>query len=147
MEKKVVIYTDGACQNNPGIGGWGVILICEGNKKYISGFAEYTTNNKMELQAVIEALKSLKERSEIKLYTDSAYVKGGITRWIKSWKVNNWKNSERREIKNKEQWMELDYLSSLHNIEYYWVKGHAEDELNKEVDKLARNEILKYIKE
>ncbi|HSQ97936.1 MAG TPA: ribonuclease HI [Rickettsiales bacterium] len=140
---KVIIYTDGACSGNPGKGGWGAILIYGNVKKEISGYSELTTNNKMELQAVIEALSLLKRKCDVELWTDSNYVKSGITEWIYSWKKNNWKNAKKEVIKNQELWQKLDELNSFHNIKWNWVKGHADDELNNKVDKLARNEILK----
>ena len=140
--KKVIIYTDGACSGNPGKGGWGAILIYGDNKKEISGYDEFTTNNKMELQAVIEALKSLNRQCNIELYTDSVYVKDGITTWINNWKKNNWKTSKKENVKNKELWIELDELIHKHNINWNWVKGHADNELNNRVDELARQEIL-----
>ncbi len=140
---KVIIYTDGACSGNPGKGGWGAILIYGDNKKEISGYSELTTNNKMELQAVIEALSLLKRKCNVELWTDSNYVKNGITEWIYNWKKNNWKNSKKEIVKNQELWQKLDELNNFHNIEWNWVKGHGEDELNNRVDKLAKNEILK----
>ncbi len=140
--KKVTIYTDGACSGNPGKGGWGAILIYGNNKKEISGYSELTTNNKMELQAVIEALKLLKRQCEVDLYTDSVYVKDGITKWINNWKKNNWRTSKKDDVKNKELWVELDELTQKHNINWNWVKGHADNELNNRVDELARQEIL-----
>ncbi len=143
MDKKVIIYTDGACSGNPGKGGWGAILQYGDNIKEISGYSELTTNNKMELQAVIEALKLLKRRCDIELYTDSVYVKDGITKWIDNWKKNNWRTSKKDDVKNKELWVELDNLVNQHNINWNWVKGHADNEFNNRVDRLARNEIIK----
>ena len=143
MDKKVIIYTDGACSGNPGKGGWGAILQYRDNIKEISGYSELTTNNKMELQAVIEALKLLKRKCDIELYTDSVYVKDGITKWIDNWKKNNWRTSKKDDVKNKELWVELDNLVNQHNINWNWVKGHAENEFNNRVDRLARNEIMK----
>ncbi|MDR2527196.1 MAG: ribonuclease HI [Rickettsiales bacterium] len=132
------IYTDGSCSGNPGKGGWGAILLYGENKKKIYGCEEMTTNNKMELQAVIEALKAVRMEREIDIYTDSVYVKDGITKWIHNWKVNGWKNSKKEEVKNKEQWVELDNLTNKFKINWHWVKGHADDVLNNEVDRLAR---------
>jgi len=142
-EKKVVIYTDGACSGNPGKGGWGAILIYGENKKEISGYSKLTTNNKMELQAVIEALSLLKRKCNVEIWTDSSYVKNGITEWIHDWKKRNWKNSKKEAVKNQELWQKLDELNNFHNIKWNWIKGHAENELNERADKLARNEILK----
>ncbi len=135
---KITIYTDGACSGNPGVGGWGAILIYKDNKKELYGGNLHTTNNKMELTAVIEALKSLKKECEIDLYTDSKYVKDGITEWLYNWKKNNWKNSQKKDVLNKELWQELDNLQSSHKINWYWVKGHADNELNNRADELAR---------
>lgn len=142
-DKKIIIYTDGACSGNPGKGGWGAILKYGDHTKEISGYAESTTNNKMELQAVIEALKLIKKDYDIEIFTDSNYVKDGITKWINTWKLNNWKTSKRESVKNKELWLELDELRQKYNINWNWVKGHADDELNNRVDELARLEITK----
>lgn len=142
-DKKIIIYTDGACSGNPGKGGWGAILKYGDHTKEISGYAELTTNNKMELQAVIEALKLIKKDYDIEIFTDSNYVKNGITSWINTWKLNNWKTSKRESVKNKELWLELDELRQKYNINWNWVKGHADDELNNRVDELARLEIKK----
>ena len=141
--RKVIIYTDGACSGNPGKGGWGAVLKYGEITKQISGYSDLTTNNKMELQAVIEALKLLKKRCDVEIFTDSVYVKDGITKWINPWKINNWKTSKKEPVKNKELWIELDNLRNQHNINWNWVKGHADDEINNIVDKLARSEILK----
>lgn len=142
-DKKIIIYTDGACSGNPGKGGWGAILKYGDHIKEISGYAELTTNNKMELQAVIEALKLIKKDYDIEIFTDSNYVKDGITKWINTWKLNNWKTSKKESVKNKELWLELDELRQKYNINWNWVKGHADDELNNRVDELARLEITK----
>jgi ribonuclease HI len=139
--RQVVIYTDGACSGNPGKGGWGAILRYGEKIKEISGYNEYTTNNQMELTAVIEALKILKRQCKIQIYTDSQYVKNGITTWLRDWKKNNWKNSQKKSIKNKELWEELDKESQKHNIEWHWVKGHATNEWNNRADKLATSAI------
>ena len=144
-DKKIIIYTDGACSGNPGKGGWGAILKYGDHTKEISGYAELTTNNKMELQAVIEALKLIKKDYDIEIFTDSNYVKDGITKWINTWKLNNWKTSKRESVKNKELWLELDELRQKYNINWNWVKGHADDEINNKVDELARLEITKNI--
>ena len=142
-DKKIIIYTDGACSGTPGKGGWGAILKYGDHTKEISGYAELTTNNKMELQAVIEALKLIKKDYDIEIFTDSNYVKDGITKWINTWKLNNWKTSKKESVKNKELWLELDELRQKYNINWNWVKGHADDELNNRVDELARLEITK----
>ncbi len=143
MSKKLVeIFTDGACSGNPGPGGWGAILRYNGKEKEISGFALETTNNRMELIATIEALKLLKEPVIAKLYTDSIYVKDGITKWIKSWQKNNWKNSQKKDVKNQELWKELLQLCQIHDVEFIWVKGHNNHPENERADELARNAIL-----
>lgn len=136
---KITIYTDGACSGNPGIGGWGAILLYQDHRKEIYGGDKYTTNNKMELMAVIEALFALKkENCDIEIYTDSQYVKKGITEWLFGWKKNNWKNSKKQEVLNRDLWEKLDVLTSKHNIEWFWVKGHNNNELNERADELAR---------
>ena len=136
---KITIYTDGACSGNPGIGGWGAILLYQDHRKEIYGGDKYTTNNKMELMAVIEALSALKkENCDIEIYTDSQYVKKGITEWLFGWKKNNWKNSKKQEVLNSDLWEKLDVLTSKHNIEWFWVKGHNNNELNERADELAR---------
>lgn len=136
--KKITIYTDGSCLGNPGPGGWGAILQCNGEEKEISGAKKDTTNNQMEMQAAIEALKTLNAPCEISLYTDSKYLKDGITSWIHGWKRNNWKNSKKEPVKNKELWLILDGLVRDHKITWNWVKAHAGNELNERVDDLAR---------
>ena len=142
-EKIVTIYTDGACSGNPGVGGWGAILMYNKVSKEISGGEENTTNNIMELRAVIEALKMLKIRCKVNIYTDSIYVKNGITDWINNWKQNGWKNLKRQIISNKDLWQELDNLTNKHEIEWFWIKGHNNNKFNDIADKLARNEIIK----
>ena len=136
---KITIYTDGACSGNPGIGGWGAILLYQEHRKEIYGGDKYTTNNKMELTAVIEALSILKkENCDIEIYTDSQYVKKGITEWLFGWKKNNWKNSKKQEVLNRDLWEKLDILTLKHNIEWFWVKGHNDNKLNERADELAR---------
>ena len=137
----VEIYTDGACKGNPGPGGWGAVLLYKNHQKEISGFQKETTNNQMELLAVIEALKILKKESQIIIYTDSVYVKDGITKWILNWKKNGWKNSQKKPVKNMELWQELDELNSKHQIEWKWVKGHSDNKYNEIADQLAVNAI------
>ena len=138
MKKEITIFTDGACSGNPGKGGWGAILLYQDNEKHLSGSEKLTTNNKMELKATIEALKAIKYPSKIKLYTDSQYVKNGITEWIVNWKKNGWKTANKQSVKNKELWTELDLLTEKFEIKWSWVKGHSTDKLNNEVDLLAR---------
>ena len=144
MDKKVIIYTDGACSGNPGKGGWGAILIYGDTKKEISGYEELTTNNQMELTAVIKALSLLKRQCDVELWTDSNYVKSGITEWIYNWKKYNWKNSKKEIIKNLELWQKLDELNNFHNIKWNWVKGHADNEFNNRADELATTEIKQH---
>ena len=138
---KVVIYTDGACSGNPGPGGWGAVLLFDGKEKTICGSDPDTTNNKMELTAVIQSLKLLKVASTIDLYTDSVYVKDGITLWIKKWKINGWKTSNKLPVKNLDLWLELDCLVQFHDVTWYWVKGHAGNFYNQKADILARSQI------
>lgn len=140
--EKVIIYTDGACSGNPGPGGWGSILMYKGNKKEISGGLKNTTNNVMELTAVLEALKQLKFPCEVEVYSDSAYVVNAFNqKWIYGWIKNNWKNSSKEPVKNKELWQELYELTKIHNITFIKVKGHADNEYNNRCDELARNAI------
>jgi ribonuclease HI len=141
MDEKVIIYTDGACSGNPGIGGYGAVLLYKQNRKEIYGNDKYTTNNRMELTGVIKALSFLKRKCSVSVYTDSQYVKKGITEWIKKWKRNNWKTSKKQDVLNKELWQELDELVSKHDIEWFWVKGHNNTELNERADELARQGI------
>ena len=123
--KTVNIYTDGACRGNPGPGGWGVLIQYQDNEKEYFGGNKNTTNNQMELQAAIEGLKLLKEVCIVNLTTDSKYVMQGITSWIKKWKINKWKNSNKKDVKNKELWIELDKLCMKHDVRWNWVKGHT----------------------
>ncbi len=139
--KKISIYTDGACSGNPGPGGWGAVLIYNSTKKDISGFAENTTNNRMELQAVIESLISLKSPCEVDLYTDSKYVQEGITKWIFGWLKNGWRNSKKEEVKNSDLWKQLLEVQKPHKVKWHWVKGHADNEMNNRADNLARTAI------
>ncbi len=138
----VIIYTDGACSGNPGPGGWGSILMYKGNKKEISGAKKDTTNNVMELTAVIEALKLLKYKCNVKLYSDSAYVVNAFEqKWIYGWIKKNWKNSSNEPVKNKELWEELYELTKIHNVTFIKVKGHSDNEYNNRCDEMARNAI------
>ncbi len=139
--KEVTIYTDGACSGNPGPGGWGAIIFYKDTKKELSGYSEKTTNNIMELTAALKALELLKEKCDIKLYTDSQYVKNGITNWIFNWQRNGWKNSKKEAVKNTEIWKELLIQSRFHTIEWIWVKGHSNNKYNEECDVLATNQI------
>ena len=134
---KYKIYTDGACSGNPGKGGWAAIILDKKNQLNISGGESKTTNNRMELMAAIMALKKIKNRSEITIYTDSRYVKDGITEWIKKWKLNNWKSSNKKPVKNKDLWIKLDNHCQKHDVSWKWVKAHAGNRLNNLVDELA----------
>ena len=145
MTKRIEIFTDGACLGNPGAGGWGVILRYKDNEKELSGGEENTTNNRMELTAVIKALEALKEKCNITLYTDSRYVMDGIEKWIFQWKKNGWKTSNKKTpVKNVELWQKLDELKSMHEIRFVWVKGHAGHRENERCDELAREEAQKF---
>ena len=135
---KLKIYTDGACSGNPGKGGWAAIILdSDLNQSSISGSENNTTNNRMELMAPIMALKKIKKKSEISIFTDSKYVKDGITVWIKKWKVNNWQSSNRKPVKNKDLWIKLDNACLKHKVIWKWVKAHAGNKYNNLVDKLA----------
>ena len=135
----IKIYTDGSCLDNPGKGGWAAIIINESGRTEIKGSKENTTNNQMELTAPIMALKKIPQGSKVQIYTDSKYVKSGITEWIHNWKKNGWKTADKKEVKNKNLWTKLDDLSNAFDIEWIWVKAHSTDELNNEVDLLARS--------
>ena len=134
---KLKIYTDGACSGNPGKGGWAAIILDEKGQSSISGTENKTTNNRMELMAPIMALKKIKTKSEIMIYTDSRYVKDGITEWIKKWKLNDWKSSNKKPVKNKDLWVKLYNCCKKHNISWKWVKAHAGNKFNDLVDELA----------
>ncbi len=139
---RVDIFTDGACSGNPGPGGWGALLRCRGTEKELSGFEKETTNNRMELTAVINALAALKKSCDISLYTDSKYVMDGVTSWLPKWKQNGWKTSNKKSpVKNVDLWQRLDELTALHEIRWIWVKGHAGHAENERVDELARRAI------
>ena len=134
----IKVYTDGSCLENPGNGGWAAIIIDDGKKTQIKGSKKNTTNNQMELLAPIEALKRIPKGSEVQIFTDSKYVKSGITEWIHNWKKNGWKTADKQPVKNKELWEELDLLANQFEIVWNWVKAHSTDELNNEVDLIAR---------
>ena len=137
---KLEIYTDGACLGNPGPGGWAALIIDNNQEKILSGNNEMTTNNRMELLAVIKALESINHHLEVTIYTDSKYVINGITSWIKKWKTNNWKNSSKTPVKNIDLWKILDVSSQRLNIKWIWVKGHSGNIYNEKVDEIARNQ-------
>ncbi len=144
MLKQVEIYTDGACSGNPGAGGWSAILSYKGKEKEISGGEKDTTNNRMELLAVINGLKMLKEKCIVKLYSDSQYVVSAFTNgWINNWILAGWRTADKKPVKNEDLWKELVNLTSVHQVEFIKVKGHADNEKNNRCDLLARNEISK----
>ena len=134
----IKIYTDGSCLENPGNGGWAAIIIDDEKKTQIKGSKRNTTNNQMELLAPIQALKKIPKGSKVQIFTDSKYVKSGITEWIHNWKKNGWKTANKQEVKNKELWEELDLLANEFEISWNWVKAHSTDKLNNEVDLIAR---------
>ena len=134
---EVVIYTDGACKGNPGPGGWGAVLQSGGHEKELWGGETLTTNNRMELTAVIEALASLRRRCTIDLYTDSEYVRNGITSWIHGWKARGWRTADKKPVKNVELWQKLEALAAGHEVRWHWVRGHAGHPGNERADMLA----------
>ena len=139
--QQVEIYTDGACSGNPGAGGWGAILRCQGVEKELSGGEANTTNNRMELTAVIEALKALKKPCKVILYTDSRYVMDGVTKWLPNWQINGWRTANKKTpVKNIDLWQILESLLKNHQITWVWVKGHNGHLENERVDELARNQ-------
>ena len=137
MKDKVYIFTDGTCRGNPGEGGWGAILQSDNHEKEINGYSENTTNNIMELTAVIKSLQALKKTCDVILTTDSKYVKNGITTWIHNWKKNGWKTASKKSVKNKELWILLDEECRKHKVTWEWIKGHSGHELNERADLLA----------
>ncbi len=140
----VQIFTDGACSGNPGVGGWGVVIIIDKKEPiFLNGGERHTTNNRMELMAAIQSILFFDEKNELEIFTDSKYLKDGIESWIYKWKQNGWKTSNKKAVKNKDLWIELDRVISNHNINWNWVKGHANNEFNEKADYLAR----KYIQE
>lgn len=137
MKPNIIIYTDGACSGNPGPGGWGAVLHAGRHKKEIYGYELETTNNRMEIMAAIEALKALKQESEVTIYTDSKYLQQGISDWIDNWIKNNWVGSNKKLVKNADLWQTLHKLSEMHAVEWHWVKGHGNNIGNIAADKLA----------
>ena len=137
--RRVVLFTDGACSGNPGPGGWGVLMIYGDARKTLNGGEAQTTNNRMELTAAIQALESLTRSCIVDLYTDSQYVRQGITQWMHSWKRNGWKTADKKPVKNADLWQRLDEAVKRHQVEFHWVKGHAGHPENEEVDQLARD--------
>jgi len=140
-KKQIKIHTDGACRGNPGVGGWGAILRFNGTEKEISGGELETTNNRMEMMAVIEALGALKENSDVLLISDSQYVLKGINEWMPNWKKRGWKTAARKPVKNVDLWQKIDQLINEHDIEWQWVKGHSGDPGNERADQLANKGI------
>ncbi|WP_367175928.1 ribonuclease HI [uncultured Agitococcus sp.] len=139
--QKIEIYTDGACRGNPGIGGWGALLIYQGTEKRLYGSEENTTNNRMELMGSIEALKALKRPCEVILWTDSQYVKKGISEWLAGWKAKGWRTASNQPVKNQDLWQMLDQEANRHHIDWRWVKGHAGEYGNEVADQLANQAI------
>jgi ribonuclease HI len=145
VSERVAIWTDGACSGNPGPGGWGAILTYGEKRKELSGGEPATTNNRMELMAAIQALEALTRPCTVDLYTDSAYLKGGITSWLKGWKRNGWKTADKKPVKNVELWQRLEDATHPHKIDWHWVKGHANDVMNERADELARMGMRPYL--
>jgi ribonuclease HI len=141
----VEIYADGACKGNPGPGGWGALLVYKGVEKFLSGGELITTNNRMEMMAVIQALQSLNRASKVKLYTDSVYVQKGMTEWLKGWKQRNWRTSDKKPVKNEDLWKILDDIANQHQVEWIWVKGHAGHPGNERADALANEGVAKIL--
>ncbi len=137
-EPIIDIFTDGACSGNPGPGGWAALLRWQGQEKELSGFDKATTNNRMELMAAIMALESLKRPSRVRLYTDSSYVKDGISKWLPGWQKRGWRTADNQPVKNKDLWQRLDAARASHNVDYIWVRGHDGHAENERVDALAR---------
>ena len=138
MSERVEIHTDGACSGNPGPGGWGAILSLGEKTKELSGGEALTTNNRMELTAAIMALEALTRPCPVALYTDSQYLRGGVTGWIHGWKRNGWKTADKKPVKNVDLWQRLDAAAKIHDVEWHWVKGHAGHDMNERADALAR---------
>jgi ribonuclease HI len=138
----IYIYSDGACKGNPGTGGWGALLVTDGHRKEICGGEPNTTNNRMEMTAVIRALESLKRPSTVEVHTDSQYVQKGISEWMPGWKRRNWRTADGKPVKNQDLWLQLDALSQLHRIEWKWVRGHNGHPENERADALANQGVL-----
>jgi len=145
--KQITIHTDGGCEGNPGPGGWAAVLRCGDAVSEVSGGTAATTNNRMELQAAIGALSALKEPCSIQFFTDSEYVRNGITAWLRSWKARRWLTADKKPVRNEDLWRQLDTLASTHTIQWHWLKGHAGHPDNERCDELARGEISKLRKQ
>ncbi|MFZ2508610.1 MAG: ribonuclease HI [Steroidobacteraceae bacterium] len=141
---QVEIFTDGACRGNPGPGGWGAVLRARGREREIYGGEQATTNNRMEMTAAIRALEALKGRCKVELYTDSQYLRQGVTEWLGNWKQRGWRTADRKPVKNQDLWMRLDELSSMHDIAWHWVRGHDGHPENERADSLANRGIDEY---
>jgi ribonuclease HI len=141
-EQRVTIHTDGACSGNPGPGGWGAILTFGDHEKELNGGEPHTTNNRMELMAAISALETLKRPCSVDLYTDSEYMRGGITGWINGWKKNGWRTADKKPVKNVDLWKRLDAAFAQHDVRWHWVKGHAGHAMNERADQLARDGLV-----
>lgn len=137
MKDKIIIYTDGACSGNPGPGGWGALLRWNGHEKELSGGEAETTNNRMEMMAVIKALEAVKVKKPVHLYTDSKYVMDGVNQWLAGWKARGWKTAAKKPVKNQDLWEQIDSAISAHHVTFFWVKGHSGDPDNERVDSLA----------
>lgn len=146
MSERVAIWTDGACSGNPGPGGWGAVMTFGAHRKELSGGEPATTNNRMELTAAIKALEALSRACEVDLYTDSAYLRGGITTWLAGWKRNGWRTADKKPVKNVELWQRLDEAAVAHKVKWHWLKGHAGDEMNERADELAREGMRPFLK-
>jgi ribonuclease HI len=142
---KVVIHTDGACSGNPGPGGWGAILESGPHRKELKGGEALTTNNRMELTAAIKALEALKAPSDIELYTDSNYLRDGITKWIRKWKTNGWRTADKKPVRNAELWQQLETACERHDVRWHWVRGHAGHDENERADELAREGMAPFL--
>jgi ribonuclease HI len=145
MSERVAIWTDGACSGNPGPGGWGAILRYATREKEVFGGEPLTTNNRMELMAAISALEALSRPCAVDLHTDSQYLRGGVTEWLKNWKRNGWRTSDRKPVKNEELWRRLDEAAARHDVQWKWVRGHAGDAMNERADELARRGMAPYL--
>jgi ribonuclease HI len=145
MSGTVEIYTDGACKGNPGAGGWGVLLQYDGRKRELYGGEAHTTNNRMELTAVIRALEALKRRCKVRLHTDSQYVQLGISVWIHNWKKRGWRTADNKPVKNDDLWRRLDVLATRHDIDWVWVRGHAGNDGNEQADALANRGVAEVL--